>query len=196
MDGSTIILILVSVLQLSSFLRTNYTFLCAHTIFYSSDNEYYRQLVGGGNGNDVNTDLEVLAAGPNWNQVEVNTANNGIVYQWVRGGNGGGGGGPPPPPARMRRSLQQGGGVGGGGGGGGGRGPIIMLNADMALVRDLEKDLVNGEAMCSFRFPQADRCPLAATLTKAGIYRSNNDEWLSDFKDAMYIMLEKGMPSA
>jgi hypothetical protein len=106
--------------------------------FYSADNEYYRQLVGGGNGNDINTDLEVLAAGPNWNQIEVNAA-NGDLYQWVRGGNGGGGGGAP---NRMRRSLQ---------GGGGGR--LIMLNADIALVRDLENEHVNCEAQCSFRFP-------------------------------------------
>jgi hypothetical protein len=147
--------------------------------------------VGGGNGNTEDTDLEVLAAGPNWNQTEINNGNNQApdVFQWVRGGGGGGGGGP----NRLRRSLQR------GGGGGGGR--IFMLNADIAIVRDLEGADDNGnvyleqdgEANCSFRFPRTNRCPLAATLSKAGIYRSNNSVWLGDFKAAMTIMLEKGM---
>lgn len=66
-----------------------------------------------------------------------------------------------------------------------------MLNADIAVVRDLENQHVEGDASCSFR--NGNRRPLADPLTKAGIYRGNNDVWLADFRDAMYIMLEKGL---
>jgi hypothetical protein len=73
----------------------------------------------------------------------------------------------------------------------------VMLNADMALVRDLgtENDLdANGRVQCSFKnnpFPR--RCPIASTLTKAAVYRNDNAAWLNDFKAALKIMLEKGL---
>jgi hypothetical protein len=73
----------------------------------------------------------------------------------------------------------------------------VMLNADIAIVRDLgiENDLdVTGRVQCSFRnnpFPR--RCPIADTLTKAAIYRNDNGGWLVDFKNALKIMLEKGL---
>lgn len=131
--------------------------LIPHHYYTFLDNEYYRQLVGGGNGNDEDTDIEILADGPNWNQVEVDSGDVNR-FQWNRGRGGG---------------------------------QLLMLNADIAVVRDLEGQHVDGEASCSFR--NGNRCPLADTLTKAGIYRGNNEVWLADFKDAMYIMLEKGL---
>ena len=72
-----------------------------------------------------------------------------------------------------------------------------MLNADIAIVRDLgiENDLDgNGRVQCSFRnnpFPR--RCPIASTLTKAAVYRNDNAAWLADFKAALKMMLEKGL---
>jgi hypothetical protein len=72
-----------------------------------------------------------------------------------------------------------------------------MLNADIAIVRDLgiENDLDgNGRVQCSFRnnpFPR--RCPIASTLTKAAVYRNDNAAWLTDFKAALKMMLEKGL---
>ena len=131
----------------------------------SADNDYYAQIVGN----------PVLANGPNWTQIQVQPSN---LFQWIRGGGGGGGGG------------------GGDGGGGGGGVPLIMLNADIALVRDLgvDNDLQSdGRALCTFRQPLATRCPLSETLTSAGIYRNDNAAWLADFKEALNIMLEKGM---
>lgn len=105
----------------------------------------------------------MLADGPNWRQEQIN--NNAPIPDVFQWVRGGGGN------------------------------QIFMLNADIAIVRDLSGGFIeaDGEANCQFRFPQASRCPLADTLTKAGIYRSNNFEWLTDFKSAMTIMLEKGM---
>jgi hypothetical protein len=45
----------------------------------------------------------------------------------------------------------------------------------------------------SWSFKRNYRCLLAETLTKAGIYRGNNALWLSDFKDVMISMGEKGL---
>jgi hypothetical protein len=107
----------------------------------------------------------VLANGPNWTQIQVQPSNQ---FQWIRGGGGGGGAGV----------------------------PLIMLNADIAIVRDLgvDNDLQSdGRALCTFRQPLATRCPLSETLTSAGIYRNDNAAWLADFKEALNIMLEKGM---
>jgi len=107
-----------------------------------------------------------LANGPDWTQIQIQASNQ---FQWNRDG-------------------------GGGGGQGGGQGGLFMLNADIAIVRDFDDSLdVGGEVSCTFRFPVEDRCPLAATLTKAGVYRNNNDEWLDDFKEVLILMLEKGL---
>lgn len=73
-------------------------------------------------------------------------------------------------------------------------GPHIMLNTDIALVRDLTDniDTETGEPSCSFR--GGGRCPLAAqTLAQAGVYRANNDIWLADFKAAFVKMINKNM---
>jgi hypothetical protein len=71
----------------------------------------------------------------------------------------------------------------------------VMLNADIAIVRDLGVDLdASGRAQCSFRnnpFPRT--CPSAETLTKAALYRNDNAAWLADFKIALKMMLEKGL---
>ena len=73
----------------------------------------------------------------------------------------------------------------------------VMLNADIAVVRDLgiEDDLdADGRVQCSFRndpFPR--RCPIASTLTRAELYRNDNAAWLADFKIALKMMLEKGL---
>jgi hypothetical protein len=74
--------------------------------------------------------------------------------------------------------------------------PPFMLNADIAIVRDLGvQDNVepSGFATCTFRFPKASMCPLASTLSKAGEYRENNLKWLKDFKKVLYLMLDKGL---
>jgi len=76
--------------------------------------------------------------------------------------------------------------------------PHMMLNADIAIVRDLGWALENhlepsGVATCTFRFPATSMCPLAMTLSKAGVYRENNLEWLKDFKKVLNLMLSKGM---
>jgi hypothetical protein len=73
--------------------------------------------------------------------------------------------------------------------------PHMMLNVDMAIVRDLgeNNNLENGVASCTFRFPPTSMCPLAVTLSKAGVYRENNLLWLKDFKNVLHLMLNKGI---
>jgi hypothetical protein len=65
---------------------------------------------------------------------------------------------------------------------------IFMLNVDVALARDLEG--LHFLPDCKFHSP--NRCPVAATLTKAGLYRNNNLAWLEDFKKVLVRMLDKG----
>lgn len=91
-------------------------------------------MVGGNTGNDENTDLEVLANGPNWNQVEINTDDGATLFQWNRRNRGGGGG------------------------------TLIMLNADIAIVRDLENQHDGGDAFYSFL--NRNGCPLADIFDK------------------------------
>jgi hypothetical protein len=66
---------------------------------------------------------------------------------------------------------------------------IFMLNVDVALVRDVQEFGFLPE--CTFHQP--NRCPLADTLSKTGVYRNNNMEWLHDFKDVLNRMLSKGL---
>lgn len=125
-------------------------------------------MVGGDETNNENTPVETLALGPNWNVIGVDNTDrfdeNGL-----------------PIPDRFQWVRP-----------GGNDARLIMLNADIAIVRDLENDLaVGGQPTCRFRMP--DRCPLAATLTKAGIYRADNLEFLQDFREAFEIMLEKNL---
>jgi hypothetical protein len=69
--------------------------------------------------------------------------------------------------------------------------PIFMLNVDIALVRDLsEEDFFTA---CKFKSPIKSRCPAAETLTKAGVYRDDNELWLRDFREVLLMMLEKGL---
>lgn len=138
-------------------------------------------MVGGSRNNNENTDLETLADGPNWDLIEVDNTGRPFrnMFQWVRGGGAGGN-----EDRMLFRNLQR----------GGRRDRKIMLNVDIAIVRDLgvNNDLVDdGDVSCSFK--RRNRCPLAETLTKAGIYRGDNNLWLSDFKDVMIAMGEKGL---
>jgi hypothetical protein len=66
---------------------------------------------------------------------------------------------------------------------------IFMLNVDVALVRDIQAFGFLPE--CTFHQP--NRCPLADTLSKTGVYRDNNFEWLNDFKEVLNRMLSKGL---
>jgi hypothetical protein len=72
-----------------------------------------------------------------------------------------------------------------------------MLNVDIALVRDLgignKLDKKTGLPLCTFNFPLVLKCPVSATLAKAGVYRENNSAWLADFKKVLIIMVTKGM---
>ena len=77
-----------------------------------------------------------------------------------------------------------------------GGGQLFMLNADIAIVRDMSGGFLaaNGDANCTFSFQDpTQRCPLASTLSKAGEYRNNNSLFLSDFFIAFTKVLEKGL---
>lgn len=72
--------------------------------------------------------------------------------------------------------------------------PLMMLNVDIALVRDLGSGKLTGsKANCVFRANTQKSCPMAKTMTKVGLYSSNKDEWLSDFKKVLNIMINKGL---
>jgi hypothetical protein len=66
---------------------------------------------------------------------------------------------------------------------------LMMLNVDVSLVRDTQG--LGFLPSCTFHAP--NRCPLADTLSKTGVYRDNNLMWLSDFKKVLVRMLAKGM---
>ena len=70
---------------------------------------------------------------------------------------------------------------------------LMMLNVDIGLARDLQGRLTGSRATCVFRTGSRSSCPLAETLTKAGVYRNNNDVWLADFKKVLIVMVEKGL---
>jgi hypothetical protein len=65
----------------------------------------------------------------------------------------------------------------------------FMLNVDIALVRDLAG--LGFLPDCTFHSP--NRCPIADTLSKTGVYRNDNLLWLSDFKRVILRMLGKGL---
>mmetsp|Transcript_5660 Transcript_5660/g.6210 ORF Transcript_5660/g.6210 Transcript_5660/m.6210 type:complete len:462 (+) Transcript_5660:123-1508(+) len=75
---------------------------------------------------------------------------------------------------------------------------IIMLNADIALVRDLNDRNMkpNGEVSCSFverEFTPAPVCPHArGALQEAARYRFDNDVWLEDFEVTCKKMMRNG----
>jgi hypothetical protein len=66
---------------------------------------------------------------------------------------------------------------------------IFMLNVDVSLVRDTQD--LGFLPDCKFHLP--NRCPLADTLSKTGVYRNDNMEWLRDFKSVLIRMLGKGL---
>jgi len=70
---------------------------------------------------------------------------------------------------------------------------ILMLNADIALVRELDDNNMdkNGEVSCGFI--GEGRCPHAArSLDFAAEYRLDNNLWLRDFQDVYQRMLING----
>lgn len=76
--------------------------------------------------------------------------------------------------------------------------PKLMLNADMALVRDLTNYLVDtetGEVSCVLDSTggAAPICDLATeTLPQVVAYSNDNLLWLEDFRDALTKMMTKG----
>ena len=68
----------------------------------------------------------------------------------------------------------------------------MMLNADIASVRDFgnEWNSVTGEVFCDFK--NSDACSTAETISQVTIYRRNNQIWLNDFKAALQKMLVNG----
>lgn len=75
---------------------------------------------------------------------------------------------------------------------------IIMLNTDIALVRDLNEDNMreDGRVNCNFVDRSNTRqptCPHAAgALEEAVRYRFSNRIWLNDFEDTLVDMLRNG----
>jgi hypothetical protein len=74
---------------------------------------------------------------------------------------------------------------------------FVMVNSDMALVRDLTILDSEGKVDCQFRCNRpgcmANRCPHASlTIDIAAEYKHNNDIFLEDFEAALKKMLEKG----
>ena len=76
-----------------------------------------------------------------------------------------------------------------------GRRPLVMLNVDMALVRDLSDHIVNqrtGEVSCVLD-GQTDVCDVATdTLAHVVAYSNDNQLWLEDFRDVLNKMLANG----
>jgi len=71
---------------------------------------------------------------------------------------------------------------------------LMMLNVDVALVRDLSGGYVpaeNAYKFCTYKNPVNTRCPLAPTFGKAEEYAANNTLWLTDFKRVINMMIEK-----
>ena len=72
---------------------------------------------------------------------------------------------------------------------------LMMLNVDIGIARDLDKNITGtSEASCEFPTGSVKSCPLAQTLTKASVYRNDNQAWLVDFKRVIQVMANKGLP--
>lgn len=75
---------------------------------------------------------------------------------------------------------------------------IIMLNADIAIVRDLNDSNMepDGEVTCAFverDFIDDPVCPhVPGALEQAARYRFNNREWLLDFDATLRKMVRNG----
>lgn len=71
---------------------------------------------------------------------------------------------------------------------------LMMLNVDMALVRDFSGGYLPADfasKFCTFKNPVQTRCPLAPSLGKAEEYSQDNLLWLNDFKAVILKMLAK-----
>jgi hypothetical protein len=75
---------------------------------------------------------------------------------------------------------------------------IVMLNADIAIVRDLNESNMNsktGEVSCKFidNSGKDSSCPhVEGALQEAARYRFSNRFWLIDFEDALRKLLNAG----
>jgi hypothetical protein len=70
---------------------------------------------------------------------------------------------------------------------------ILMLNADIALVRNLTEDNMADDGEVSCDFIGEGRCPHAiGSLEVAAEYRLDNELWLTDFADVLHRMLDHG----
>ena len=76
---------------------------------------------------------------------------------------------------------------------------IVMLNVDIALVRDFSDDIdSSGEVSCRFgnNNNNNNRCPVTGrtseTIEFAGDFRASNALWLEDFRDVMGEMTVHG----
>jgi hypothetical protein len=75
---------------------------------------------------------------------------------------------------------------------------IVMLNADIAIVRDLNENNMNsetGEVSCQFvdRSGNDPTCPhVDGALQEAARYTFNNEAWLIDFEDVLRRMVNAG----
>jgi Peroxidase len=133
------------------------------------DNEYYHHLVGGNGPNAKVKDLVQLA--PNWTREFENNRDLKDfedLHLWH--------GLPPELKGRF----------------------IVMLNADIAIVRDLNTNNMNsetGEVSCQFvdRSGNDPTCPhVDGALQEAARYMFNNKAWLLDFQDVLRKLLNAG----
>jgi hypothetical protein len=136
-------------------------------------NDYYNQIVGGTPEDANTTNIDVLARAPQWTQTFVDNSYDPTF----RG----------PDRFQWERNIRRG-------------GPIVMLNSDIAITRDLtgHLDPTTGEATCAFRggnnnnAPQ-NMCPIAeASLLLAAQYKFNNTKFLIDFSNVYNEVLVQG----
>jgi catalase (peroxidase I) len=71
---------------------------------------------------------------------------------------------------------------------------LVMLNSDVALVREIDENInmqMDGRVDCTFKGPNA--CPTApATMGHMIRYRNSGERFLTDFRDALQLMIDNG----
>lgn len=74
---------------------------------------------------------------------------------------------------------------------------ICMLNADMALVVNLDGviDSTTGAVTCDLGGGGAMVCPPSSLLSQTAQYADNNGLWLQDYRNAFIKMTNKGCES-
>jgi len=161
------------------------------------NNGYYDVLVGGNRNAERPEDNEetYLLNARNWNQRPVNNSASDTIpnrMQWVNGGGNGGNGG------------NGNGGNGnvfnanGNAGGNQNRGPLVMTNSDMALVRDFTDFTEQDSITVSCRFKNGRNnnnnvCPHAGASWDAMIeFKFDNDAFLSEFHAVFMAVLHHG----